>query len=59
MDISKRLTIKGEIDYDSGTVTVYDKKLGELTYTLEEIFREFHGLDDVVLTLSHRRDLKA
>lgn len=59
MDISKRLTIKGEIDYRDGTVTCYDKKLGELTYTFEEIFREFDGLDDVVLTLSHRKDLKA
>lgn len=55
MKINKRLTIKGDIDFERGTITQYDKDLGEINFTLEEIFLEFNGLEDVTLTLSHDR----
>lgn len=58
MKINKRLTIKGDIDFEQGVITQYDKDLGEINFTLEEIFLEFNGLEDVTLTLSHDRKPK-
>lgn len=58
MKINKRLTVKGDIDFEQGVIVQFDKDLGEIHFTLEEIFLEFNGLEDVTLTLSHDRKTK-
>lgn len=51
--INKRLTVKGEIDYEKKVIVEYDKDLGEIEHSFDDIFVEFSNLDDVTLTLSH------
>ena len=53
MKITKRLSIKGIINYSEKTVTTFDKDLGELVHKFDDIFSEFENLDDVTLTLSY------
>lgn len=53
MKISRRLTIKGDIDYDNRVITCYDKELGEQEYNFDDIFVQFNGLEGVTLTLAH------
>lgn len=59
MKINKRLTIKGDIDFERGVITCFDKELGEVDYPLEDIFLEFNGLADVTLTLAHDKIIEA
>ena len=56
--ISKRLVVKGLIDYENKRVIEFDKDKGEIEHKFEDIFLEFNGLDDVTLTLSHDKVLK-
>lgn len=56
--ISKRLTVKGLIDYDNGQIIEFDKEKGEVVHKFEDIFLEFNGIDEVSLTLSHDRVLE-
>ena len=51
--ITKRLNVKGLIDYDERTITEFDKDMGEIVHKFEDIFIEFNLVEDVVLTLSH------
>lgn len=51
--ITKRLNVKGFIDYDNKEIIEFDKDLGEIRHKFEDIFLEFNGVDDVTLTLSH------
>lgn len=55
MKINKRLTIKGDIDFGNDKISTYNKDGEETSYSLESIFEEFEGLEDVTLTLSHDR----
>lgn len=50
--INKRLTVKGQIDYENGVIIEFDKDAGEIEHKFSDIFLEFNGLDDVTLTLS-------
>ena len=55
--LNKRLSIKGLIDYESKTITEFDKELGEIEHKLDDLFLEFNGLDDVTLTLSYDKSI--
>lgn len=56
--LNKRLTVKGFIDYDKKVIIEFDKDKGEIEHKFEDIFLEFNGIDDVVLTLSHDKILE-
>lgn len=51
--LNKRLTVKGIINYQDKEVIEFDKDLGEIRHSFDDIFAEFINLEDVVLTLSH------
>ena len=51
--LSKRLTVKGMIDYENLCVIEYDKEGNETMHKFEDIFTKFKNLDDVILTLSY------
>lgn len=51
--LSKRLTVKGTIDYKNLCIIEYDKEGNETIHGFEDIFIEFNDLDDVILSLSH------
>lgn len=50
---TKRLNIKGDIDYKNQTITEYDKDVGEIVHKFEDIFVEFDGLENTTLTLAY------
>ena len=54
--LTKRLSIKGDISYEDKTITVYDKNIGEIVHSLDDIFLEFNGLE-ATLTLSHDKEI--
>lgn len=51
--VSKRLTVKGLINYRDKEIIEFDKELGEIKHSFDNIFAEFTYLEDVVLTLSY------
>lgn len=58
MKISRRLTIKGDIDYEAKKIVCMDKDLGEVEYSFDDVFLEFNGLE-ATLTLSHDKVVEA
>lgn len=54
--INKRLTVKGQIDYENGVIIEFDKDVGEIEHKFSDIFLEFNGLE-ATLTLSHDKEI--
>lgn len=57
--LTKRLNIKGEIDIEKGTITEFDKELGEVEHSITDILTNFANVEDVTLTLSHDKIVEA
>lgn len=54
---TKRFTVKGEPDFENGVFIEYHKDLGEVTHSLEDIFSDFKGLDNVNFTLTYDQEI--
>lgn len=52
------LAIKGQLDLDEGTITEFDKNLGELTYKLDDLLLPFNGLDSINISISYDSEIE-
>lgn len=54
-----RLNIKGQLNISEGTITEFDKDLGEIVHKLGDLGEPFDLLDEVALTLSHDKIIES
>lgn len=49
---TRRVSVKGLLDVDNGTVTEFLKDEGEMTHRLYDLFLPFNGCDNVNINIS-------
>ncbi len=54
---TRRVTVKGLLDVDEGTITEFLKDEGEITHKLHDLFLPFNGCENVNINISFDTDI--